>query len=202
MGDYVSSAADQIDRLSRYVRSTKVDDMLGGVERFAREQPAAFVGGAFMVGLLAARFLKSSRRSGHSQYGSYGSQRPEDSRWAGEQRNGTPASSSSRMRGGNAAYGTSSASGYGGSTAQDRYTSSSAGGGDTGASGVGGEEFGGRFGSSSGTSATDAGRSNPSQGAFSGGTTQDRSSSSATSSPTGATGVRTENKRGRGREGT
>jgi hypothetical protein len=47
---YIASAANQVDRFSSYVRSTSVRDMVGNVERFARQQPTLFVGGAFMLG--------------------------------------------------------------------------------------------------------------------------------------------------------
>jgi len=61
--EYVVSAANQVERLSRYLRSTETREMVSGLERFARQQPALFVGGAFMLGLLGARFLKSSSQS-------------------------------------------------------------------------------------------------------------------------------------------
>jgi len=64
---YISSAANQVDRFSSYVRSTSVRDMVNNVERFARRQPTLFVGGAFMLGLIGARFLKSSADSGASR---------------------------------------------------------------------------------------------------------------------------------------
>lgn len=60
---YVSSAANQLERLSGYLRSTDLREMVGNVERFAREQPALFLGSAFVLGLLGARFLKSSAQS-------------------------------------------------------------------------------------------------------------------------------------------
>jgi len=65
--DYIASAASQVDRFSTYVRSTSVRDMVSNVERFARQQPTLFVGGAFMLGLIGARFLKSSADSGASR---------------------------------------------------------------------------------------------------------------------------------------
>jgi hypothetical protein len=40
--------------------------MIQEVERFARRQPALFLGGAFTLGLIAARFLKSSSEVSHS----------------------------------------------------------------------------------------------------------------------------------------
>jgi len=67
VGGYIDSAAGQVDRLSSYVRSTSMRDMVDNVERFARRQPTLFVGGAFVLGLLGARFLKSSSDSGASR---------------------------------------------------------------------------------------------------------------------------------------
>ena len=64
---YIASAATQVDRFSTYVRSTSVREMVNGVEQFARQQPTLFVGGAFMLGLIGARFLKSSSESGTSR---------------------------------------------------------------------------------------------------------------------------------------
>ena len=65
--EYVASAANQVERLSGYLRSTDTREMVRGLERFARQQPAIFVGGAFMLGLLGARFLKTSSESTASQ---------------------------------------------------------------------------------------------------------------------------------------
>jgi len=57
---YVASAADQIERFSGYLRSTDVRKIVGDVEQFAKRQPGLFLGGAFVLGLLGARFLKST----------------------------------------------------------------------------------------------------------------------------------------------
>jgi hypothetical protein len=67
---YIASAADQVERFSGYLRSANTRDMVQGLERFAREQPALFLGSAFMLGLLGARFLRSSARDTSGQYGS------------------------------------------------------------------------------------------------------------------------------------
>jgi hypothetical protein len=69
---YIASAADQVERFSGYLRSTDTRQMVRRVESFAREQPAVFLGSAFMLGLLAARFLRSSARDAAGQYGSAG----------------------------------------------------------------------------------------------------------------------------------
>ena len=61
---YVSTAADRVERFSNYLRRSSVSDMMSQAEDFARRQPAVFIGGAVMLGLLAARFLKSSNRGG------------------------------------------------------------------------------------------------------------------------------------------
>lgn len=63
---YVEQAADRIEHLSSYLRTTDVRQVVRQVEDFARRQPVLFLGGAFAVGLLGARFLKSSQQ-GRSQ---------------------------------------------------------------------------------------------------------------------------------------
>ena len=75
-------AAGVMDNVSTYLRDARVEDMVADVEGFARRQPALFFGGAFALGFLAARFLKSSGNShnggsnrgyaGHGAYGTYG----------------------------------------------------------------------------------------------------------------------------------
>jgi len=67
---YVASAADQLERVSGYLRNTDVRQMVGDVERFARRQPGLFLGGAFLLGVLGARFLKSSGQDAISRGGS------------------------------------------------------------------------------------------------------------------------------------
>jgi len=62
LADYASQAADQIERLSQRLREREIGEMLDDVQRLARSQPALFIGGAFALGLIAARFLKSSSR--------------------------------------------------------------------------------------------------------------------------------------------
>jgi hypothetical protein len=62
VAQYVEKAADQLDRLSSSLREKDVTELLQDAQRLARRQPALFIGGSFAVGLIAARFLKSSRR--------------------------------------------------------------------------------------------------------------------------------------------
>jgi hypothetical protein len=54
-------AADTVERIAGYLQSRNLGDLIGEVERFARREPAIFLGSAFAMGLLGGRFLKSSR---------------------------------------------------------------------------------------------------------------------------------------------
>lgn len=54
------AAASRIEGVSSYLRETDVNDMLRDVEDLGRRQPALFLAGALGLGLLAARFVKSS----------------------------------------------------------------------------------------------------------------------------------------------
>jgi hypothetical protein len=60
IASYVEKAADQIDRFSTQLRNRDVGELVNEVQRFARRQPAIFVGSAFAAGVIGARFLKSS----------------------------------------------------------------------------------------------------------------------------------------------
>lgn len=60
IASYSNKVADQIDRASGYLQEHNLDDLLHDAEDFARRQPEIFIGGAFTLGLIAARFLRSS----------------------------------------------------------------------------------------------------------------------------------------------
>jgi hypothetical protein len=68
---YVEQAADQIDRFSQRLREKDISELLEDAQRLARRQPALFVGSAFALGLLGARFLKSSREDEHDYRADY-----------------------------------------------------------------------------------------------------------------------------------
>ena len=57
---YVEQVAGQVDRMAQSLRQKDVGELLDDAQRLARRQPALFVGSAFALGLLGARFLKSS----------------------------------------------------------------------------------------------------------------------------------------------
>ena len=60
---YAEQAADQIERLSDRIKGKDIGELLNDAQQLARRRPALFVGGAFAVGLLGARFMKSSAES-------------------------------------------------------------------------------------------------------------------------------------------
>jgi len=60
VGQFVDRAAELADGVSGYLRERSVGDLTGELENFARREPMLFLGGAFALGFMAARFLKSS----------------------------------------------------------------------------------------------------------------------------------------------
>jgi hypothetical protein len=58
---YLDAAANRIEGFSQRIREQDLDDLMRDVQQFARRRPAIFIGSAFIVGALTARFLKSSR---------------------------------------------------------------------------------------------------------------------------------------------
>ena len=66
VANLTDSLADQVERLSTYLRDRDLRAFRDDVESFARRQPAVAVGVALALGMLGARFFKSSQRSGRS----------------------------------------------------------------------------------------------------------------------------------------
>lgn len=66
---YADRAVDQIEGFADRMRDTDPAEMMRDVEQFARRNPAAFVGGAFLLGMGLARFLKSSGSAEHGRDG-------------------------------------------------------------------------------------------------------------------------------------
>jgi hypothetical protein len=63
---YVDDAVSQLERFSDRLKQRNVSELFDDAQQFARRNPGMFIGSAFALGLLGARFLKSSRsRSGH-----------------------------------------------------------------------------------------------------------------------------------------
>jgi hypothetical protein len=59
---YADYASQTLERAAGYVGSADLQRTVRDLEGFARRQPAVFFGGAFLVGLAAGRFLRSSQQ--------------------------------------------------------------------------------------------------------------------------------------------
>lgn len=51
----------QVDRLAKYLQGRSLQELVTDVESLARRSPGVFLGSAFVLGIAASRFLKSSR---------------------------------------------------------------------------------------------------------------------------------------------
>ena len=66
VAEVATGVADAVENVSTHLRDATVDDILTETNTFARHQPALFLGGAFAVGFLLARFLKSTSASANA----------------------------------------------------------------------------------------------------------------------------------------
>lgn len=66
---YTGAAASQIEKVADYFERKNLRAMMRDAEDFARRNPAIFLGAAFGLGLVAARFLKSSPPSANESVG-------------------------------------------------------------------------------------------------------------------------------------
>lgn len=64
VADLTDGLADQVERLSAYLRDRDLTDFRRDVESFARRQPAVAIGVALALGVIGARFIKSGQRGG------------------------------------------------------------------------------------------------------------------------------------------
>jgi hypothetical protein len=63
LAGYTDRVAGQVDQMATYLRQSDPGKVLHDIEDFARREPALFLAGAFAMGLVGTRFLKSSGRS-------------------------------------------------------------------------------------------------------------------------------------------
>lgn len=68
LGRYATTAADQVDRVSQYLRDRDLQSFVRDAETFARRHPDVFLGGTFIAGLILARFFKASDRRNEGGY--------------------------------------------------------------------------------------------------------------------------------------
>ena len=71
-GRYAGMAADQVQKASGYLEGKDLGELVRDTQTFARRHPDLFLGGAFVAGVMLARFIKSSapdtREMGPSGY--------------------------------------------------------------------------------------------------------------------------------------
>lgn len=60
---YVDQIADKIEGASQYLRDKELREIIHETEHFIKNQPALMFGAAFAIGVITARFLKSSRKA-------------------------------------------------------------------------------------------------------------------------------------------
>ena len=178
------TAAQQVERFSGYLRDRDVNSLVRDAEDFARRQPALFVAGAFVLGVAAGRFLKSSSRAAQGagvepmgyDRGSYATSGYDtDYASAGYGAAGTTghgtAAGADYGTAGATDYGTTGATGYGtaGTAGADDYATAGAGDYATaGATDAGGTGYGA-------TGAADYGTAGAEETTWQGGTPEDRS---------------------------
>ena len=63
LGSCLRWAADAAEKLSGTIQGRSVDDLLDSGRRLARENPAVFMGGAALAGLIAGRVLRAGSQS-------------------------------------------------------------------------------------------------------------------------------------------
>ncbi|RJQ87514.1 MAG: hypothetical protein C4519_00565 [Desulfobacteraceae bacterium] len=61
-GDLIRISADKIEQLGAYLGTRDIDELIDDLKSFARSRPWAVMGGAFVIGLAAARFMKAGGR--------------------------------------------------------------------------------------------------------------------------------------------
>jgi hypothetical protein len=62
------TVARQVEQVADYLRNKDARAMRQDLENLARRQPALMIGGALLLGLIGARFFKSSERRGGRQF--------------------------------------------------------------------------------------------------------------------------------------
>lgn len=122
LSHYVADAAERMSALSGSLRDKSVDELMGDLTRFAREQPAMFLSGSVAIGFGLARFARAS-----------GSRRPSGTsgtpRTAGEARPGgfTTSAAQAPRAGSSTGTVTPSAGGYAAASRPQPGTSPGAG---------------------------------------------------------------------------
>ncbi len=77
LSKYGDRLAEQLEGISSYLNEKGVEDVLTDLQDFARRKPVVFLGGAFMLGIMAGRFVRSSGERYHQyEIERYGTEYP------------------------------------------------------------------------------------------------------------------------------
>lgn len=68
VAEYAEKASRSIEDVATYLTSADPQRLMRDTQQLARRQPAVFFGGAFLLGLAAARFVKSSQSNVERSY--------------------------------------------------------------------------------------------------------------------------------------
>jgi len=68
VASYAEMCADELENASDYLNQNSIQDLYHEANRFARSHPQVFLGGMFVAGLVAARFLKASEPEPETRY--------------------------------------------------------------------------------------------------------------------------------------
>lgn len=66
IAQFTDQTAERVERLSSYIQDRDMRSMMTEVQGMAKREPALFLGAAFAIGLLGARFLKSAQPAGET----------------------------------------------------------------------------------------------------------------------------------------
>jgi hypothetical protein len=137
---YADKAAERVEQFSGQLRGKDVQEIVRDVERYARQQPAVFLGGAFVLGLLGARFLKSTaQREENDEGGDYRYDRYRPSAYAGSYRGQYARGGyGGQYPGGAATGGYGTRTGYAGGATPGEYSGQQTGGATANRPGAGG----------------------------------------------------------------
>jgi len=69
LASWVNAASDQLRSIADRLRDRPAADLADDLASFARQRPALFIGGAFLLGLGVARLLKASPDRGYGNRG-------------------------------------------------------------------------------------------------------------------------------------
>lgn len=100
LSKYGDRLADQLEGISSYLNEKGVEDVLTDLQDFARRKPVVFLGGAFMLGIMAGRFVRSSGERYSQENERYGTEYPVTTDYSSSSVYVTPKTSATRYRSG------------------------------------------------------------------------------------------------------